>query len=424
MSQLCPSVPFRGRSLRLLWVAFILSTIGGTAFAQVELPPPPGEQQLEGTAQEMSPPSPGNPPATLHFGASLAIDGRILLAGMPAYGPGSLNAPPDAAGRVAVFVLKRDNHWVRLTSIDPASRAPEDVDFGNRVALSERYALVGSDHAVFVFRQKGSAWKQIARLVPASGERYDGGLAVSGNSLMLGVSVEEAPARVDVFDVSPSGRVHRVQRLQAFVPDEGNLFGQALAASDRTLVVGAPGVEEGMGAAFVYRQVGPRWVLARRLTAADQEPSGLGPAGFGAAVAIGNGLIAVGAPGADRLEVPGECPFLTSGAAYLFARQGHQWVQTQKVGRPHSCSSQFASSLAISRDYLAIAAPSAFPFVFEGAHLYRRDGGSYNLRWEVFGSEVSLPPVVLEGSQFVAGFPFDRFFSTGFALAYDLAEAP
>ena len=405
-----------------VFAAFLLAAVARPVFAQ-SLSAPPGEQELGATLDETSSPLPASPPTTLRFGTSLAIEGRTLLIGMPAYSEMSRDAPPNAGGRVAVFSLSVANRWLRSGTIDPAVHTPDD-QFGRRVALGGRLALVASLSGVFVFERRNAAWHQIAKLTPTAHEHYDGGLAVSNGSLLIGVSVDDAPGRVYAFAQDRHGDLHRTQQLRAFPAEESDEFGRSLAASHGTLVVGAPGFAEGQGAAFVYQQFGHRWMVYRRLAPTDQPAPTLGAVSFGAAVDISRDLIAIGAPGADRYDSHGEREFTPSGAAYVFSQRGWRWSLDQKVGSPDACAFDFAQTVAISHDYLAAGSPSAFPGLVKGAHVYQRIDDTYTLRYEVFKSEVGLPPVVLDGSHLVVGFPGDRFFSTGFADAYDLAEAP
>jgi hypothetical protein len=420
MSELFPSTLFISRVLRGACTLLLLSCLGGNAFAQ--LPRPPGEQQLQATTEEMSSPTPASPPTTLFFGQATAIEGRTLLVGMPAYSDASINAPTDAGGRVAVFSLNGASRWVRTGSIDPTPRTPND-EFGSRIALADGYALIAANSGVFVFKRRGQGWLQVGKLVPAAGEHFDRGLAISRGSLLVGVRVDDAPGRVYAYEVTSKSELKRVQTLQASASEEGDDFGLSLSASKGSLVVGAPGFDEGLGAAFVYNQAGNQWAPAGRLSPTDQDPAtSLGEVNFGWSVHTVKGLIVVGAIGADRHA--GQCEIATSGAAYVFVQGRKSIVPTQKLPAPGECTVEFGYTVAISRDFLVVGALSVFPATFNGAHVYRREDDAYVRRFEVFASEVDVPRIALDGSHFVAGFPSDRFFKTGFALAYDLAEAP
>lgn len=124
-------------------------------------------------------------------------------------------------------------------------------------------------------------------------------------------------------------------------------FGYSVASSGNLLVVGAPALgfpPTSPGAAYVYQRSGSAWTLQARLTPAN----GLPGDAFGAAVAIDGNTIVVGSP-TDG----------TVGFAYIFVLINGVWVQQPDILRPsdNATFANFASSVAISKETIAVGAP-------------------------------------------------------------------
>ena len=108
--------------------------------------------------------------------------------------------------------------------------------------------------------------------------------------------------------------------------------GIAAAMDNGVAVMGA----SNRGSAFVFKQSGTKWIQVKELTAGDAVPGDQ----FGAAVAISNGTIAVGAPE----HASGE------GAAYLFG--GASFVAQQKLSL--FGASYLGAAVAINGNRLAV----------------------------------------------------------------------
>jgi len=151
------------------------------------------------------------------------------------------------------------------------------------------------------------------------------------------------------------GQWEQVHKLIAHDAAEGDLFGFSVAINDDVAVVGSihagDGVVDYCGAAYILdltsgEQIG-------KLTADDAAPSDC----FGKSVAIGNGVVLVGAFTDDS---PG-------GSAYVFdldsGEQLHRLVAEDAMNQDH-----FGSSVAIHGDTAIIGAPwNDDPFEHAGA---------------------------------------------------------
>jgi hypothetical protein len=162
--------------------------------------------------------------------------------------------------------------------------------------------------------------------------------------------------------------------LLAFDRAPGDRFGDAVAVSHDSLVVGAPGSDvlgQASGAAYVFVESGGVWSLQAKLTPAD------GAAGdhFGNSVDIEGDLIIVGAPGHDVQGVRSN-----AGAAYVFERAGTTWTELIQLapldgdaedGFGVSVAIGGAASHAESPDHAVIVGASQdSDLVFQGGAAY------------------------------------------------------
>ncbi len=111
-------------------------------------------------------------------------------------------------------------------------------------------------------------------------------------------------------------------------------FGRAVDVRGEVLAIGSPQPNQppmGPGLVHVYRSSGGAWSEEAQLTPDDREvftnqvQSNEGQR-FGGAVAVGEGVLAVGAPGIVELFSGGY-----AGAVYVFDYEGQSWVKTAKL---------------------------------------------------------------------------------------------
>jgi len=96
---------------------------------------------------------------------------------------------------------------------------------------------------------------------------------------------------------------------------------------------------------------------------------------FGASVALSGDFAVVGAPGDDEEDD-------AAGAAYVFERVGHAWVQRAKLtaGADANHDDAFGASVSISGDTIIVGAAEADPSALSAAgtaYVFRRDGDTW-----------------------------------------------
>lgn len=146
------------------------------------------------------------------------------------------------------------------------------------------------------------------------------------------------------------------QRLAAPEPSEARAFGFALAIQGNTLAASAASENEGMGAVYVFALADGQWTLQQRVIANQGETNDL----FGYSLSLSDELLVVGARGEDSANrgTPGDNTAEESGAAYVFRKVDGKWVQEaylkpDVVGR----EDYFGDSVSVRHGVVAVGAP-------------------------------------------------------------------
>jgi len=261
------------------------------------------------------------------FGESVAIASDFIAIGAPYDADAG-----SATGAAYVFARNQGgaDNWgqvAKLTASDPVSY----TFFGNSVAVSGDVVLIGAPQAdvngtlmgaAYIFtRNQGGAdnWGQVLKIVAADGAvgdffgRY---VALDGDTAAIG-------AVNDDDDGSSSGSTFMFYRNQGGADSWGQVakitasdaaasddFGTRVGLWNDTLIVGAPGSSEELGAAFIFdRNLGGAdvWGEVIKLTASDP----VAWVDFGKINAIGSVGAFIGVPNDSDIE-PG------AGSIYLF----------------------------------------------------------------------------------------------------------
>lgn len=283
------------------------------------------------------------------FGNAISINGDLAVIG----------APTDrsvATGRGSAYVFRRSaGTWLQEQKLEPTNS--EQYDFGATVAIAGDWILVGypSDTldgdfvgSVRTFRHDGASWTQQQALFPGDSTFRPAGFAhAMGANDSLAI-VGSANNMAFVLRLVDDEWVFE----QTLVPDStANLdFSRSVDIYGDTAIVGAPNqVIDGLfqGAAYVFTLKSGTWIQTQVLTASDGDQRDY----FGAAVAVYEGFIAVGAHKNDLADVD-------AGAAYMFARDDSLWIETQILSAPLERNlNQFGASISLGSNVVVIGAP-------------------------------------------------------------------
>ena len=258
------------------------------------------------------------------FGFSVAVSGTAALIGAPFRGLGW----SGYQGAADVFV-QNGSAWTRQAVLTASDGAVGE--FGYSVAISGTTALVGapvhdvgsnpSQGVAYAFSQNGPVWTQQAQLTAsngAAGDLFGNSVAISGGTAVVGAPYRQfgpaQPGAAYVFVQNGAAWTQQTQ-LAATFAGPADRFGYSVAVSGARAIVGAfvhdVGSNSQQGAAylFVQNQDGAPWTQASELTSAD----GAGGDGFGYSVALSGMTALVGAPGR---QVGSNA---SQGAAYLYS---------------------------------------------------------------------------------------------------------
>ncbi len=337
------------------------------------------------------------------FGEAVAISGDFAIVG--ASGD---NGNSESSGS-AYILSYNGSSWTqtqKLIASDSASLSK----FGQSVAISGDYAIVGaygdngkgaSSGAAYIFQYNGTSWLEMQKLSATdetSWNKFGQSVAISGDTAIIGAHGDndkgESAGAAYVFLFNGT-TWNQSQKLTAFDSTAWDQFGQSVAISDNYAVIGAYGDNDNgpiSGSAYIFYFDGETWLQYQKLIANDGAPWD----NFGYAVSISANAIIVGAYKDDDKGK-------SSGSAYVFYNDGSNWVFEQKLTASDGMASDFfGSSVSIYGDYSIIGAygdddsgissGSAYIFYFDGnswgqiKKLYASDASAS----DYFGKSVSI----------------------------------
>jgi len=215
---------------------------------------------------------------------------------------------------------------------------------------------VAPQGAAYVFTCSGTpcTWTQQQELTAvdgASGDEFGNTVAVSGKTALIGAPYKnsyQGAAYVFTCSGTPCTWTQQ-QELTAVDGGRGDVFGYSVAVSGNTVIIGAIGQNSPRGAAYVFTCSGTpcTWTQQQELTAADGASGDV----FGTRVAVSGATTVIGAPG----KTIGNNAL--QGAAYVFTCSGNPctWTQQQELTAADGASrDEFGNRVAVSGNTLVI----------------------------------------------------------------------
>ena len=258
------------------------------------------------------------------FGKSVALSGTYAVVGAEKDDDGGTDAG-------AAYLFERSGtSWsqkAKLLASDPA-----DYDnFGTAVSMDGDYIVVGAPDkhydnsatyagAVYVFVPSGRDWVQDVKFTALNPEKqaeFGISVDVSGNTVVIGEASRDTSAAnagaAYVFIYAREQWSHQAT-LAASGPQEGARFGQSVAISGDSIIVGSNLYDQrgltDAGAAYLFvRDNSGSWSQTEQIFASDAEAED----DFGYSVDINNPHYIAGAFQADSPQ------WTNSGAAYIFS---------------------------------------------------------------------------------------------------------
>jgi hypothetical protein len=262
---------------------------------------------------------PDNLPTAGGFGDSAALSGDTALIGY------EQDNTPAGENTGSVYVYTRtDGEWTpeqKLFSDDLSS----GDKFGTSVTLTGDTALIGSTGSTYVFTQTDGEWTQQERLPIGTQSRLDKAVAPSGDTALIGsgrddTSAGENTGSAYVF-TRTDGEWTQQERLAADDSYQNDYFGEAVALSGDTALIGAPGdngrngdeglYEDEAGSVYVYTRTDGEWTPQQKLFSDDRDRGDE----FGSSIALTDNTALIGSIRDDSQS--GE----DTGSAYVFTNE-------------------------------------------------------------------------------------------------------
>ncbi|KPA12838.1 PKD domain-containing protein [Candidatus Magnetomorum sp. HK-1] len=216
-----------------------------------------------------------------------------------------------------------------------------------------------------------------------------------------------------IYEIMPSE-----QKITASDGGEDDRFGTDISISDNYAIVGAYYDDDkatNSGAAYIYKYDQTGWTESVKLSATDAGASDY----FGHAVSISGDVALIGAYADDDKGSD-------AGAAYIFNRQGEQWIQTNKLLAPDGAASDnFGYAVFISGDYAIIGSyKDDYSYTDQGsAYIYKRNGTTWIKEDWIYASDRAASDqfgcaVSLSGDYAIIGARYDDDSFSGSGSAY------
>ena len=336
-------------------------------------------------------------PVTTNANATVTVNGQSVASGSAspaialAEGENTITIVTTAAdgsstGAYTITVTRATAASFAQQAYLKASNAEADDLFGASVALSGDTLVVGapwedgnatggeadnsasSAGAAYVFTRANGVWTQQAYLKAGdakTGDFFGNSVAISGDTLVVGANGATREAAY-VF-TRANGNWTQQAYLKASNAEFLDGFGDSVAISGDTLVVGAmsesssavggeaDNSESMAGAVYVFTRANGNWTQQAYLKASNAEADDL----FGASVAISGDTLVAGALGEDGNATGGEADnsAAVAGAAYVFTRTNGVWTQQAYIKASNvNFGDFFGASVAISGDTLVVGA--------------------------------------------------------------------
>ena len=277
-------------------------------------------------------------------GSSVSIDGDTAAVGAMDY---------DNRGAVFIFtaVAGTDN-WALQATIQ-ATDIQHDDAFGSSVSISGDSLIVGApdklnnEGAVYLFQRLGTAWTQKSEFIGTANSLLGTAVDVFGTTAVAGAPGADTAYFYDYDGVKWTVSTVAVGAKVGLSVD----FGASVAINQDTAVVGAPVSNSRIGAAEVYIHSGSNWNAEYQLTPSD----GVVGEEFGAAVDVSGDIIAVGAPGANH----------AIGEIYTYQRSGSVWGSEQLISLATGAPGDyFGAAVALDNGELVVGAYGRSRFTY------------------------------------------------------------
>lgn len=316
------------------------------------------------------------------FGRTLATDGKTLLV--------TETDAIEAPGKVHVYQRGAGGGWSHVSVI---AGADSNARFGRTLALSGDMALIGATGvdslagALMVYRRNGSAWTLESTLHPddrKAGNAFGGPVSTAGDLLVVGAApTDSGTGAAYVFRRTGNSWKQEARLAYPGRPElaKAGRFGQAVLVAGERIYVGAPGINQNLGAvvAFDHDSASGHWNPAATLFPFAAQPG----TQFGASLAASGREVWVGAPGANRFQ----------GQVHRFtADTGARFTSVAAIASDSAVQAAFGLGIVVNGNVAVVGLPFADNGQGLAALLTRSPAGAW--RQTTVSAPVSRPAAV------------------------------
>jgi len=274
-------------------------------------------------------------PGASGFGAGvLALSGTTLTVGQP--------ASAEGRGEVTLYELQSG----KLTPAATLTGLRIDSEFGRVVALNGTMLAVSAKaadgDAIYIFDKQNGAWKQTYRDYEQDEAitQFGVSLALSREWLFVGTVAAADQPGAAVLYARTIDQWTKAGKITPQASKVGDRFGETVALSGRTAVIGAPGAN----VAYIFTRGDATWDERAALSATDAKDAPQNVTEFGRVVAVSDTDVFVGG----------------SGAAVLFSRINSPMWKPEAVFAAPADDAQFGATAALGSGYAVIGGDKHF----------------------------------------------------------------
>jgi hypothetical protein len=315
------------------------------------------------------------------FGTSVSISGDTVIVGAAnASNLARESGAPQTQGPGAAYIfVKPASGWTNMTETAKltASDGADGDAFGYNVSISGNTAAVGAlfahsgAGAAYVFVKPASGWSkmtQTAELTASDSSTFDsmGSVAISGNTVVTGAYGHNNFMGAAYVFVKPSTGWKNMTQSAEFKSTQANqIYGFSVATDGNTAIVGAVGANQGIGAAFVYVKPATGWKTTSKFTAKLTASASSQVSGLSQGISISGKTIVLGAPGTTVGANSGQ------GAVLVYHEPTTGWKTTSKF------TAELTASDGAANDNLGVSAAVRGTTIVGGATKSGPPGEAY-----------------------------------------------
>ena len=310
----------------------------------------------------------------------------------------------------------RNSDWLQIAKINASEAIPDNI-FGFSVSIDGDYAVVGEDYSssngsAYIFKREGTTWTKEASLTASDstlGNAFGYSVAINGDSVIIGApGVNEWTGAAYIFTRTGTSWTQQA-KLIASDGLIGDDFGFSVSLNGDYALIGASYAGTGWsGSAYVFKRTGTSWAQEAKLSASDGEAEDQ----FGWSVSISGDTAVVGSVYDDA----------RTGSAYVYTRSGTTWADEKKLTASDAAlQDAFGVSVSIDGDTIVVGAGWKDTFI-GAAYIYTRSGTTWTQEAKINasdganGNEFGMA-VSISGDKVVVGARFVNMW-TGAAYIY------